>query len=99
MKYSRYFAFFTILMSVPLLLSYNLKFGPFPSGPLYAIVWTWAILSYFAVPVLLATELILLVWSTVGRSTSAPVWPWHALALLIAAVGESLALFVSRHSQ
>jgi hypothetical protein len=46
MKYSRYFAFCTILMSVPLLLSYNLEFGPFPSGLLYAIVWSWAILSY-----------------------------------------------------
>ena len=99
MKYSIYFAFFTILMSVPLLLSYNLKFGPFPSGLLYAIFWSWAILSYFSVPVLLATELILFVWSTLGKSTSAPVWPWHALALLIAAAGESLALFVSRHSQ
>jgi len=99
MKYSRYFAFFTILMSVPLLLSYNLKFGPFPSGLLYAIVWSWAILSYFAVPILLATELILFVWSTFGKSTSPPAWPWHGLALLTAASGESLALFVSRHSR
>jgi hypothetical protein len=44
MKYSKHFAFLPILMSVPLLLSYNLKFGPFPSGLLYAIVWSWAIL-------------------------------------------------------
>jgi hypothetical protein len=95
MRHSRYFAFFTVLMSVPLLLSYNLKFGPFPCGLVYAAVWSWAILSYFAVPILLVTELILLAWSTARRSASGEVWPWHALALLIATAGESLAVFVS----
>lgn len=93
---TRFLPAFTILMSMPLLLSWNLKFGPFPTGPLYATLWSWSLLSYFLVPVLLAIEAVL-----VGRSVLRSHRPlrnqrFHVLAISIAAIGEILAIVVSR---
>jgi hypothetical protein len=68
MKYSKYLAFFTVLVSVPLLRSLQ---------PQVRAVSVWAalsyrldlgILSYFAVSVLLATELILLAGASFADS-------------------------------
>jgi hypothetical protein len=96
-KPSMYLAIFTMVMSVPLLLSYNLKFGPFPSGLIYALVWSWSVLSYFAVPVLLVAECIVSGWiglKYAGAERTAPL-RWHILAILVAGIGETVAIFVS----
>jgi hypothetical protein len=95
---SKYLAMITIVMSVPLLLSYNLKFGPFPVGLLYAAVWSWAVISYFMVPVLLVLECV--VAGYVAMRTTGPerkVLPLHAIAVLFSAASEMVALFVRRH--
>jgi hypothetical protein len=48
----------TITMSIPLLLSYNIKYGVFPEGMPYVFLYTWGLLSVIAVPILLFTECV-----------------------------------------
>lgn len=94
---SKYLAIVTIVMSVPMLLSYNLKFGPFPPGIIYAAVWSWAIVSYFLLPVLLVVEFGFAAWvafRTVGPERK--VLSWHIVAILIAVAAETTAIFVRR---
>jgi hypothetical protein len=94
---SKFIAIITIVISVPLLLSYNLKFGPFLPGIIYAVVWSWAVVSYFLVPVLLAVELGVGAWvafKTVGPERK--VLSWHVAAALIAVAAETTALLVRR---
>jgi hypothetical protein len=98
-KPSIYLALFTMVMCLPLLLSYNVKFGPFPSGLVYALAWSWSVISYFSVPPLLAAECIVTGWIVlktrgVDRAT---LLPWHILAILLAILGETVAVVVSRH--
>jgi hypothetical protein len=49
----------TMFMSLPLLLSYNIKFLIFPHGLSFLILFYWGLVSVFVVP-------ILLVWQGVG---------------------------------
>jgi len=51
----------TIVMSVPLLLSYNIRYVIFPEGLPFAILYAWGLVSVFVVPILFLTEVIL-VW-------------------------------------
>lgn len=97
-KPSIYLALSTMVMSLPLFLSYNLKFGPFPSGLTYALAWSWSVVSYLSVPALLAAECIVTGWivlkgSGVDRMT---LLPWHILAILLAILGETIAIVVGR---
>ncbi|MGA9978737.1 MAG: hypothetical protein WBQ08_08890 [Candidatus Sulfotelmatobacter sp.] len=98
-KPSTYLALVTMVMSVPLLLSYNLKFGPFPRGLVYALAWSWSVVSYFAVPALLATECVVTGWIVLKRTGTerSAVLPWHILAILLAILGETVAIVVSHH--
>jgi hypothetical protein len=97
-KPSIYLALFTMVMSLPLFLSYNLKFGPFPSGLIYALAWTWSVVSYFSVPALLAAECIVTGWIVLKTKgpDRATLLPWHILAILLAIFGETIALVVGR---
>lgn len=97
-KPSIYLAVSTIVMSLPLLLSYNLKFGPFPSGIIYALAWSWSVVSYLAVPALLAAECIVTGWivSKTRGVDRATLLPWHILAILLAILGETIAIVVGR---
>jgi hypothetical protein len=43
-------------MSIPLFLSYNIKYFVFPEGMPYVLLFTWGLLSVIAVPILLFIE-------------------------------------------
>jgi hypothetical protein len=95
---SRYLAITTLLMSIPLLLSYNLKFGPFPQGIPYVLVWSWAVVSFFAVPVLLAFECVVAGWIALKAvGVDRKVLSWHYIAIPLAIIAEIIALYVRRH--
>ena len=56
MSQSKWLPVATITMSIPLFLSYNIKYGVFPEGVPYVILFTWGLLSVIAVPILLFIE-------------------------------------------
>ncbi len=47
-------------MSIPLFLSYNIKYGVFPDGMPYVLLFTWGLLSVIAVPILLFIESVVI---------------------------------------
>ena len=50
-----------MIMSVPLLLSYNIRYVVFPEGLSFALLYFWGLISVFVVPILFLIEVIL-VW-------------------------------------
>jgi hypothetical protein len=52
----------TMFMSIPLFLSFNIKYQWFPQGTAYALLYFWGLLSVLVVPALLLLEIILLIY-------------------------------------
>lgn len=53
-------AVLTMIMSVPLFLSYNIKYIIFPKGLPFAFLYFWGLASVPAVPILLVLEIVVL---------------------------------------
>jgi len=82
---------FTIAMSVPLLFSFQQKAPPDSlRGVPYILIWTWAVLSTLAVPVLSGLEIIACVFHLRrrNRGEAKAALPFHATALVVAIVAE-----------
>lgn len=56
--HSKWLPVATITMSIPLFLSYNIKYFVFPEGVPYVLLFTWGLLSVIAVPILLFIECV-----------------------------------------
>ena len=56
LMHSKWLPVATITMSIPLFLSYNIKYGVFPEGYPYVLLFTWGLVSVIAVPILLLIE-------------------------------------------
>jgi hypothetical protein len=88
----------TIAMSIPLLLSYNIKHLVFPDGYAYVILYTWGLSSVLIVPILLIVECVVtfrIVTQYVAEQRGFLVW--NILAISIAVIAE-LTFIVVRHS-
>lgn len=88
----------TIGMSIPLLLSYNIKYLVFPSGYPYVILYTWGLFSVLIVPILLIVECVVtfrIVTQYVAEQRGFLLW--NILAMSIAVIAE-LTFIVVRHS-
>jgi hypothetical protein len=75
----------TIFMSVPLLLSFNIKYQWFPEGVGYLLLFYWGLLSVFVVPILLAIGITLRIVYSKTSDGSALKWGlWGVVVGLVA---------------
>jgi hypothetical protein len=82
-------AVLTAVMSIPLLLSYDIKYGRFPAGLPYALLFFWGLLSVVVVPMLLLVGLtmaFLIVKSSCVSRTG--LLRWNLAGILVAVVAE-----------
>jgi uncharacterized BrkB/YihY/UPF0761 family membrane protein len=86
----------TTVMSIPLLLSYNIKYFAFPKGYPYVVLYTWGLLSVLVIPGLLIGEFIaihrILTSQSVAKKRASLVW--NILAMSLAAISEVVFLIV-----
>jgi|SRR5882724_3237573 len=61
-------ALLTAIMSMPLLLSYNVKYQIFPNGIWYLLLYYWALTSVFVVPILITSGLVVLARILMSRT-------------------------------
>jgi len=57
---SKVLAIITVIMSIPLFLSYNIKHVLFPEGLPFVFLFSWGLVSVFLVPILLLIEIVVL---------------------------------------
>lgn len=89
-------AIFTMIMSIPLFLSYNIKHLVFPKGLLFAWLFFWGLASVSLVPILLILEIVVL--SNLLASTEASDWSrqltYTVLAIFVSIASIGVFLFV-----
>jgi hypothetical protein len=81
----------TLGMSLPLLFSFQLKTPPAVlQGLPFILIWTWAVVSVIAVPLLAGLEIIACVFHLRRRNhaVAKAALPFHATALVVAVVAE-----------
>jgi hypothetical protein len=97
-KTSTALAVITMVMSIPLLLSYNIKYQWFPQGLPFAMLYFGGLLSVYVTPVLLLLEFVLLIWtllsSNISKKTSVR---WNLVGVVVAATAE-LVFIAARYS-
>jgi FtsH-binding integral membrane protein len=93
-------AFLTALMSIPLLLSYQINYQRFPEGLPYLFLYFGGLTSVFLTPALL----VLSVATTIRIRTSSdlsnktPLLAWNLAGILVGSVAEFIFL-LARKSQ
>jgi len=88
---SRQFGMLTLVMSLPLLFSFQLKTPPsFLQGLPFILIWTWAVVSAITVPILTGLEIIACVYQLRRRDQgeAKAALPFHATALVVAITAE-----------
>lgn len=88
---SRQFAILTLGMSLPLLLSFQLKTPPaFLQGLPFMLIWTWAVVSAITVAFLTGLEMVACISHLRRRNRGEMklALPFHATALVVAIVAE-----------
>ena len=83
-------AWLTVVMSIPLLLSYNIKYQRFPEGLAYGLLFYWGLLSVFVVPVLLILGLVTStrVFLSSDASSKSSLLAWSLSGVLVGATAE-----------
>jgi hypothetical protein len=76
----------TILMSIPLLLSFNIKYQWFPRGLGYALLFFWGLVSVIAVPILLAVGIVL--WIVFSRTCDRSAVRWGIWGIVVGFIAE-----------
>ena len=94
---ARWLAALTIIMSVPLFASYQIKHVLFSPGYLFVTLYTWGLIAVLLVPVLLVIEIIFVVVA-LRRNASSRVVGLHAVAIAVAVSAEALFLFVRSYA-
>jgi hypothetical protein len=89
----------TVLASVPLLFSFQLKAPPaYLKGYFFVFAWTWGIFGALLAPLCVVLECVALLWLYFGQSVrDRSVLLMHILAVLIATAGL-LVLWAARQS-
>lgn len=95
---SKSIALLTVVMSIPLLLSYSIKYGWFPQGLPFLFLFFWGLLSVWVVPLLLVVDLAFVLWISGSSDVSKkPFLRWNLLGLAIAVMAE-LMFVAARYS-
>lgn len=83
-------ALLTVVMSIPLLLSYNIKYQKFPEGLAYGLLFYWGLLSVFVVPVLLILGLVTStrIFVSSEASSKSSLLAWNLSGILVGAIAE-----------
>ncbi len=73
----------TLVMSIPMILVFNFKPEHFPEGPIYALLFAWALLSCWVIPPLLICEVVASIRRILQRrqGTWLSGFHWHIIAL------------------
>jgi hypothetical protein len=85
-------ALLTVVMSIPLLLSFNIKYGWFPQGLPYVFLYSWGLLSVFVTPalVLLGFVTTIRIWLSPDGSNRTSLFAWNSLGLFVGVIAEAL---------
>lgn len=78
-------------MSIPLLLSLQMKKDAIPHGEIFMTLFVWLTLSYWVVPLLIALECVTLGWLVIRgtrRGTGRIEMLWHICGIGLGVVGE-----------
>jgi hypothetical protein len=83
-------ALVTVVMSIPLLLSYNIKYQYFPQGLPYLFLFFWGLFSVYATPALLLLSVIttIRIGMSSNQSTRSSSLAWNLSAILVGVVAE-----------
>ncbi len=81
-------------MSIPLLLSYNIKNLVFPEGLLFAWLFFWSLASVPLVPILLVIEIVVLTKLRASRQTASCVRQLTCTVVAIIVSLASIAVFL-----
>jgi hypothetical protein len=83
-------ALLTVVMSIPLLLSFNVKYGWFPQGLPYLFLYFGGLLSVFVTPALLLFGFVttIRIWLSPDGSNKAYLFTWNSLGLLVGVIAE-----------
>jgi len=78
----------TIFMSIPLLLSFNIKYQWFPNGIAYGFLFFWGLLSVLVVPALLAITVVLTLRIALRKTPDRSALKWLIWAASIGLIAE-----------
>jgi hypothetical protein len=84
-------ALLTVVMSIPLLLSFNVKYGWFPQGLPYVFLYSWGVLSVFVTPALVLLGFVTTI--RIGfrrRDLTSSLIAWNLLGLFVGVIAEVL---------
>ena len=89
----------TVVMSIPFLLSFNIKYVWFPQGLPYVFLYSWGLLSVFVTPalVLLGFVTTIRIWLSSEGSSKSSLIAWNSLGLFVRVIAEVI-FFVARNS-
>jgi hypothetical protein len=91
-------AWLTVVMSIPLLLSYNIKYQKFPEGFAYVCLYFWGLASVFVTPALLGLGLVNTVRIRTSPGTNSPsLLSWNLAGMFVGVVAE-IVFLLARHS-
>jgi hypothetical protein len=95
-KTTKILAIATIVMSIPLLLTYNVKYQKFPEGLLYFLLFFWWLLSFWVVPVLTLVGVVLTVsFVTSSDGSRRILWRWSLPGVLVGLAAEVIVVLLS----
>jgi 4-amino-4-deoxy-L-arabinose transferase-like glycosyltransferase len=80
----------TVVTTIPLLLSFNIKYSWFPQGLPYVFLYFGGLLSVFVTPALLLLGFVpmIRIWLSSERSDKISLFGWNALALSAGVIAE-----------
>jgi len=83
-------ALLTVVMSIPLLLSFNIKYVWFPQGLTYLFLYFWGLLSVFVTPalLLLGFAATIRIWLSSEEPNKTYLFTWNSLGLLVGVIAE-----------
>jgi hypothetical protein len=100
LKFVNRLALLTVVMSIPLLLSFNIKYVWFPQGLPYIFLYSWGLLSVLVTPVLMLLGIIttIHIWLSSDVKSKASLFAWNSLGLCVGIIAE-LVFVAARNSR
>jgi hypothetical protein len=89
-----------VVTSIPLLLSFNIKYARFPQGQPYLFLYFGGPLSVFVTPVLLLLGFVttIRIWLSSEGSSKTSLFGWNSVGLVVGVVAEVI-LVAARNSR
>jgi hypothetical protein len=93
----RYLPVITLVMSLPLFFSLQLKSPPeFLRGLPFVALWSWGVLAAVTLPILVALEIVMCTWLLLHRTAARSTLWLHGAAFLAAIVAEFVFLLARK---